>query len=111
MKNIARDLYKSVDEYADYGKSDSYLIPTAKETLRQSWLASKPNVRAVLTRSYCLSDHGFTYHCVAASVLVVLVHRAERPTCDEYVCRAPSYPSTTALLVDRIACCQWHALL
>ena len=32
-----------VDEYADYGTSDSYLNPTPKETLRQSWLASKPN--------------------------------------------------------------------
>ena len=31
-----------VDEYADYGTSSSYLQPTAKETLRQSWLASKP---------------------------------------------------------------------
>ena len=32
-----------VDEYADYGTSPSYLQPTAKETLRQSWLASKPS--------------------------------------------------------------------
>eukprot|EP00035_Acanthoeca_spectabilis_P017163 m.358835 g.358835 ORF g.358835 m.358835 type:complete len:670 (-) comp16619_c0_seq85:933-2942(-) len=29
-----------VDEYADYGTSASYLEPTPKETLRQSWLAS-----------------------------------------------------------------------
>lgn len=28
-----------VDEYADYGTSESYKIPTAKETLRQKWLA------------------------------------------------------------------------
>ena len=31
-----------MDEYSDYGVSPSYLQPTAKETLRQSWLASKP---------------------------------------------------------------------
>ena len=29
-----------VDEYADYGASPSYKIPTAKEALRQKWLAS-----------------------------------------------------------------------
>ena len=29
-----------VDEYADYGTSPSYLQPTAKETLRQTWLRS-----------------------------------------------------------------------
>ena len=29
--------------YADYGTSESYLVPTAKEQLRQSWLASKPS--------------------------------------------------------------------
>eukprot|EP01052_Picozoa_sp_SAG31_P038284 SAG31_NODE_5085_length_2753_cov_2.660512_4_plen_136_part_00 len=32
-----------VDEYADYGRSESYLVPTPKEKLRQSWLRSKPN--------------------------------------------------------------------
>ena len=32
-----------VDEYADYGKSESYDKPTPKETLRQNWLASKSN--------------------------------------------------------------------
>ena len=31
------------DRYADYGTSESYLVPTAKELLRQSWLASKPS--------------------------------------------------------------------
>ena len=34
-----------VDEYADYGTSASYLEPTAKERLRQSWLASSPDHR------------------------------------------------------------------
>lgn len=29
-----------VDEYADYGSSSSYMLPTAKEKLRQKWLAS-----------------------------------------------------------------------
>ena len=29
-----------VDEYADYGSSPDYRTPTAKEKLRQSWLAS-----------------------------------------------------------------------
>ena len=65
---------QTVDEYADYGKSDSYLIPTAKETLRQSWLASKPNVRASLNCSCYLKIHRVPCHGVAASVLVVLVH-------------------------------------
>ena len=32
-----------VNEYADYGKSESYDKPTPKETLRQNWLASKSN--------------------------------------------------------------------
>jgi hypothetical protein len=32
-----------VDEYADYGSSESYLAPTKKETIRQNWLASAPN--------------------------------------------------------------------
>ena len=32
-----------VDEYADYGKSESYLTPTPKEKLRQNWLASNPD--------------------------------------------------------------------
>ena len=32
-----------VDSYSDYGHSESYLTPTTKETLRQNWLASKPN--------------------------------------------------------------------
>ena len=31
------------DRYADYGTSESYLVPTAKELLRQNWLASKPS--------------------------------------------------------------------
>ena len=32
-----------VDEYSDYGTSKSYLQPTAKEKLRQAWLASNPS--------------------------------------------------------------------
>ena len=31
-----------VDEYADYGSSPSFLQPTRKEALRQTWLASHP---------------------------------------------------------------------
>ena len=31
-----------VDDYADYGMSDSYLHPTPKELLRQRWLAENP---------------------------------------------------------------------
>lgn len=32
-----------VDEYADYGVSPSYTVPTPKEQLRQNWLSSNPN--------------------------------------------------------------------
>ena len=32
-----------VDEYTDYGTSESYLVPTAKEKIRRSWLASNPS--------------------------------------------------------------------
>ena len=32
-----------VDEYADYGTSESFDKPTPKEILRQNWLASKSN--------------------------------------------------------------------
>jgi hypothetical protein len=31
-----------IDEYADYGHSASYDVPTPKEALRQTWLASRP---------------------------------------------------------------------
>ena len=32
-----------VDEYTDYGTSESYLVPTGKEKLRQRWLESNPS--------------------------------------------------------------------
>ena len=32
-----------VDEFADFGSSESYLQPTAKQKLRQRWLAESPS--------------------------------------------------------------------
>ena len=58
-----------VDEYADYGKSESYDKPTPKETLRQNWLASKSNHQfwwCECTSSLCPACRGRSKEALAA---------------------------------------------
>lgn len=84
-----------VDNYVDYfveygGRSHSYLMPTQRETMRQGWLASNPNVSAVLdiAERYMLStsDH-------ISLPAVVLQHRYWW-----YYCMISEDPLNAALL-------------
>ena len=100
-----------VDEYADYGKSESYDKPTPKETLRQNWLASKSNHQFW----WCKCCNPLFGRLAAAYQkkrwLHRLVHRARGSGGDEHLRRAPCDPGPAAVLADGSARGQRNALL
>lgn len=93
-----------VDEYADYGESISYTLPTPKEKLRQSWLASSPThqfwwytaflcfwYRYHLSLTYCA--RACCYSC----------NNNHFNCCHRYWCIGPSDPRALNTFIERTA--------